>query len=119
MCDCLRKRIVLSGYQRVQDRYGRIHRISCIDMRRESYVPDVYVRFDRDVLCLQLYDDARVIRAVMTALTALSYAGPPFERAELGLQGRDHIVLEGGKVFGAFAESHLDWRNLVKSPSAV
>lgn len=119
MCDCLRKRIVLSGYQRVRDRYGLVHIVTYVDLRRESYVPDVYVHFDRDVLSLRLYDDQKVIAQVMSALAALGYGGNPFERAELGLQGRDYIVLEGGREFGAFAAERFDWRDLGKSLSAA
>ena len=55
----------------------------------------------------------------MSALAALGYGGNPFERAELGLQGRDYIVLEGGREFGAFAAERFDWRDLGKSLSAA
>jgi hypothetical protein len=119
MCDCHLKRIVLAGYSRVGDRYGLPHAIARIEIRTESFMPDVYVRFDRDVLALRLYDDARVIEHVMGVLRGLGYEGPVFERAELGLQGRDFIVLEPPKQFRAFAECRFGWRDLTKAPSAA
>jgi hypothetical protein len=118
MCDCKHKRIVLAGYSRVGDRFGLPHVICRIEIRSESFIPDVYVVFDRDVLALRLYDDAKVVAHVMGQLRLLGYEGPVFERAELGLQGRDFIVLEPPAPFRVFVARAFDWRDLSKSPSA-
>jgi hypothetical protein len=69
-----------------------------------GYIPDVYVYLPRPYTN-DLYDDRTFVKNVVAILKAAGYEGKTFDRAELGMQGKDYIVLEPGSEFNAFAES--------------
>ena len=104
--------ISLAQALRARDRKGREHTISIIKIRSRGYIPDVYVQIDREILDEALYDDETFIGAVIDALRTLGYQGKPFDRAELGMQGRDYIVLEPGAEFRQFVIQRFGWHDL-------
>ena len=112
MCDCKPKWICLAALSRAFDGQGMSFPILRIEIRAEGYIPDLYVRFDRDVLEHQLYDNTRVIAHVMSVLRGLGYVGPAFDRAELGMQGQSFIVLEPGQEFRRFVTERFRWHDL-------
>lgn len=94
------------------DRNGREHLVKRVEIEAQAYVPDVYVRLDRDVLEEELYDDEVFVAFVNNALKALGYEGRPFDRAELGMQGRNFIVLEPPRAFAQFVAQRFGWVDL-------
>jgi hypothetical protein len=104
--------ISLAHALRARDRKGREHTITIIKIRSRGYIPDVYVQIDREILDEALYDDETFIGAVIGALRTLGYQGKPFDRAELGMQGRDYIVLEPGHEFRQFVIQRFGWHDL-------
>lgn len=82
-----------------------------IMVEADGYIPDVRIRFRDDVSELRLYDNGLFIDEVMQVLRDLGYAGKPFDRAELGMQGPHEVVLEPGPEFKAWI-SKRGWRDL-------
>lgn len=87
-----------------------------ISISAKSHIPDVAVKIDwtatlraspkvheDQIHDFELYDSEAFIGAVMSRLAEVGYAGPPFGRAELGMQGRNQVTLEPGDEFGEFA----------------
>jgi hypothetical protein len=95
-----------------RDRKGREHAVTVIKIRSRGYIPDVYVQIDREIIDEALYDDETFVGAVIDALRTLGYQGKPFDRAELGMQGRDYIVLEPGTEFRQFVIQRFGWHEL-------
>jgi hypothetical protein len=118
MCDCKPKWIRLAGNSRTPIADGGTRLIHRIEIRSQGYIPDVYVRFNTPVIELQLYDDPAVLGHVMSVLGGLGYPGPLFERAELGMQGRDFIVLEPGPAFRRFVVERYHWYDLARRARA-
>jgi len=104
--------ITLCGRCRIVDRHGKVHSLARIEIQAQGYIPDVYVRFEHPVADQELCDDETVIGEIFDKLRAIGYAGPGFGRAELGMQGRDWIVLEPNKTFKAFVIHRFGWRDL-------
>jgi hypothetical protein len=104
--------ISLAQALHARDRKGREHVITVIKIRSRGYIPDVYVQIDRDIRDEALYDDDVFVDAVINALRTLGYQGKPFDRAELGMQGRDYIVLEPGPEFRQFVIQRFGWHDL-------
>lgn len=90
--------------------------VTRIEIRSRGYIPDVYARFALDVLPYQLYDDDVVIGHVMEQLRRIGYAGRPFHRAELGMQGRTFIVLEPNREFRQFVVERHAWQDMTVEP---
>ncbi|MFT3819804.1 MAG: hypothetical protein QM750_19700 [Rubrivivax sp.] len=93
-------------------RLGVEFKVRRIEVRSRGYVPDVYVRFVEDVFDFRLYDDPVVVAHAMAQLRHIGYVGRSFERAELGLQGRNYIVLEPGREFRQFVVERFGWHDL-------
>lgn len=104
--------ICLAGWSRAPLSNGGSWPIVRIEIRSRGYIPDVYVRFNTPVLSDCLFDDPKVIQHVMGVLRGLGYEGPDFDRAELGMQGRDYIVLEPGRHFRRFVVDRYRWQDL-------
>lgn len=94
------------------DRNGREHLVKRVEIEAQAYIPDVYVRLDRDVWEEELYDDEVFVAFVNNALKALGYEGRSFDRAELGMQGRNFIVLEPPRAFAQFVAHRFGWVDL-------
>lgn len=90
-----------------------------IEIEAQAYIPDVYVRLDQDVSDDELYDDEAFVAFVNSALKALGYEGRPFGRAELGMQGRNFIVLEPPRAFALFVAHRFGWVDLNHSARAL
>ncbi|CAD5366681.1 hypothetical protein RA210_U10447 [Rubrivivax sp. A210] len=108
--------IELATQRRGRDRTGREHLVTRIEVKSRGYIPDVYVRMDHDVLDEALYDDDAFVAFVNQVLNEIGYSGRPFDRAELGLQGRNYIVLEPGREFRAFVVQRFGWCDLAAPP---
>ena len=104
--------ICLAGWSRTPLSTGNSRPIVKIEIRSRGYIPDVYVRFNSPVLGDCLFDDPKVIQHVMGVLRGMGYEGPDFDRAELGMQGRDYIVLEPGSEFRRFVVDRYRWLDL-------
>lgn len=104
--------ITLATDLRGSDRNGREHLIKRVEIEAQAYIPDVYVRLDRDVGEDELYDDEAFVAFVNSTLKALGYVGRPFGRAELGMQGRNFIVLEPPRAFAQFVAHRFGWVDL-------
>lgn len=118
MCDCNPKWICLAARSRAPDGRGMSFLIERIEIRAEGFLPDLYVRFDRDVMEHQLYDNSQVLDHVMSVLRELGYSGPAFDRTELGMQGRSFIVLEPGVDFRRFVIERFRWHDLASGAKA-
>lgn len=110
--------ITLAHDLRGRDRHDREHLVRRIEIEAQAYIPDVYVRLDHDVMDDQLFDDDAFVAFVNDTLKAIGYEGRSFDRAELGLQGRNFIVLEPPRAFGQFAARRYGWRDLALSARA-
>lgn len=118
MCDCKPKWICLAARSRAFDGQGMSFQILKIEIRSEGFIPDLYVRFDRDVLEHQLFENTHVLAHVMSVLRGLGYSGPTFDRTELGMQGRSFIVLEPGADFRRFVIERFCWHDLTNGAKA-
>jgi hypothetical protein len=118
MCDCNPTWICLAGLSRTLSSDGISWPIVKIEIRAKGYIPDVYVRFNVPVESAQLFDDPLVVAHVIAVLRGLGYQGPPFERAELGMQGRNYIVLEPGADFRRFVIDRYRWQDLSAGATA-
>jgi hypothetical protein len=109
------RHILLHGPTTLVDRARREHAVLSISIPVRSYIPDVCVRFDREVLHLALYDDRSIITGVMRLLRNRGYEGPDFERAELGLQQFSSIALEPPVAFRQWVSCRFGWVDLDSS----
>ncbi len=110
------RHILLHGPTTLVDRARREHAVLSISIPVRSYIPDVCVRFDREVLYLALYDDRSIITGVMRLLRNRGYEGPDFERAELGLQQLSSIALEPPVAFRQWVSCRFGWVDLDLEP---
>lgn len=95
-------KIVLAEGATVEDSEGNPYRVT-VWVNKDGYIPDVYVdvgrRYEGD-----LADDRVFVGGVMSLLAGKGYTGEEFERAELGMQGANTVVLEPGKDFNKWIE---------------
>src|SRR4051794_32595379 len=106
--------IQLSGPFSVVDSSGRAWDLNGIWIFDEGYgIIDVYVDFMSSMEDEALYDDAVLIKQILSKLRALGYVGPDFGHGDLGLQDERQIVLEAPEEFSHFAASK-GWRNLAE-----
>lgn len=107
--------IQLSGPFRIFDSSGRTWEIEAIRIFDEGYgIIDVYVDLAQPMEDEPLYEDALVLRQILSRLRSLGYTGPDFGLGDLGLQDEKLIVLEAGEEFAAFAASK-GWKNLAEA----
>lgn len=106
--------IQLSGPFRVFDSSGRSWEIEAIRIFDEGYgIIDIYVHLTQPMDDEPLFEDALVIKQILSRLRFLGYTGPDFGHGHLGLQDEKLIVLEAGEEFGSFATSK-GWKNLAE-----
>jgi hypothetical protein len=106
--------IQLSGPFRIFDSSGRSWEIEAIRIFDEGYgIVDVYVHLTLPMDDEPLYEDALVIKQILSRLRFLGYIGPDFGHGDFGLQDEKLIVLEAGEEFGSFAASK-GWKNLAE-----
>jgi hypothetical protein len=100
---------------------GETFTIADIAVAKESYIPDIYVYFTdksgapiskSQSYDLELWDDKTFIDGVMAFLKKLGYNGKTFNRAELGMQGPNYVVLEPAKDFNKWVAEKYDWKYL-------
>ncbi|HJV83043.1 hypothetical protein [Noviherbaspirillum sp.] len=107
--------IQLSGPFSVTDSSGRAWDIRGIRIFDEGYaIIDVYVDFVASMEDEPLYEDALLIKQIMSRLRFLGYVGPDFGAGDIGLQDDKLIVLEAPEEFGRFAASK-GWKNLAEA----
>ncbi|MDB5772165.1 MAG: hypothetical protein V7606_2109 [Burkholderiales bacterium] len=106
--------IQLSGPFSITDSLGRPWDLNGIRIFDEGYaIIDVYVDFVSSMEDEPLYEDAVVIRQILSRLRAIGYVGPEFGHGDPGLQDDKLIVLEAPEEFSRFAASK-GWRNLAE-----
>jgi hypothetical protein len=106
--------IQLSGPFPITDSAGRTWNVRGIRIYDEGYgIIDVYVDLDDSMEEEPLYEDALVIRQILSRLRALGYEGPDFGPGDPGLQDDKLIVLEAPEEFGYFA-AVKGWKNLAE-----
>jgi hypothetical protein len=106
--------IQLSGPFRVTDSLGRPWELKGIRIFDEGYgIIDVYVDFVSSMEDDPLYEDALLIKQILSRLHVLGYVGPDFGHGDLGLQDDKLIVLEAPEEFSRFAASK-GWKNLAE-----
>jgi hypothetical protein len=106
--------IQLSGPFSITDSLGRPWDLNGIRIFDEGYaIIDVYVDFVSSMEDEPLYEDAVVIRQIISRLRAIGYVGPEFGHGDPGLQDDKLIVLEAPEEFSRFAASK-GWRNLAE-----
>jgi len=106
--------IQLSGPFKVTDSSGRTWDLNGIRIFDEGYgIIDVYVDFASSMEDDPLYEDAHLIKQILSRLRALGYIGPDFGHGDPGLQDDTLIVLEAPEEFGRFAASK-GWKNLAE-----
>lgn len=77
-----------------------------VDLQVASVIPEVMTHIGGVQLCR---DDV-FLESIHKELQALGYEGPQLDRAEMGMQERDRVVLETGSGFEQFAHDTLGWR---------
>jgi hypothetical protein len=106
--------IQLSGPFSVTDLLGRPWELKGIRIFDEGYgIIDVYVDFVSSMEDDPLYEDALLIKQILSRLHVLGYVGPDFGHGDLGLQDDKLIVLEAPEEFSRFAASK-GWKNLAE-----
>lgn len=106
--------IQLSGPFSITDSLGRIWELNGIRIFDEGYgIIDVYVDFLASMDDEPLYDDALVIRQILSRLRDFGYVGPDFGPGDPGLQDDKLIVLEAPEEFARFA-AVKGWKNLAE-----
>jgi hypothetical protein len=106
--------IQLSGPFSVTDSLGRPWELKGIRIFDEGYgIIDVYVDFVSSMEDDPLYEDALLIKQILSRLHVLGYVGPDFGHGDLGLQDDKLIVLEAPEEFSRFAASK-GWKNLAE-----
>jgi hypothetical protein len=106
--------IQLSGPFSVTDSLGRTWELNGIRIFDEGYgIIDVYVDFVSSMEDDALYEDALLIRQILSRLRFLGYIGPDFGPVDLGLQDDRLIVLEAPEEFSHFAATK-GWKNLAE-----
>lgn len=104
------KVIPLAGEFDAKDKRGVTWCVQSVSLEQKGYIPDVRVQL-KDRYDVALFDDEAFIGHVMAQLRKAGYAGEPFGRAELGMQGSDFVVLEPCREFRPFAKEK-GWRDL-------
>ncbi len=105
--------IELHGPFQATDKKGLFWNVTRLSINAEGYIPDVRIDLDSSYEGEALYDDAVFIGQVMDKLRSIGFSGEPFDRAELGMQGRDYLMLEPSKDFREFALTR-GWVDLSK-----
>lgn len=102
--------IELHGPFQATDKKGLFWNVTRLVIEGEGYIPDVRVELD-SAYDEPLYDDDLFIGQVMARLRSAGFEGEAFGRAELGMQGKDFLMLEPSKDFRDFAVSR-GWLDL-------
>lgn len=93
---------------------SRIGPVSCSVRAEDGYAPDLTIDFKQvtfDDLDRHPCEDGVFINSVNLYLKNAGYKGPKIDRAELGMQSKSRVVLEGGRQFKEWLTT-LGWKDL-------
>jgi hypothetical protein len=98
--------IRLHGGFDAKDVHGNTWPVRELWINGDGFIADLQVELDKPgALAANLCEDAAFLASVFEALKSCGYAGPPFGRAEWGMQGDETVVLEPNIEFEDFAQT--------------